>query len=92
MNETKIVWHPYPETKPTKKDRYLINLDDGNGHQYITIATFYKDTFWESGAIDHIVSAWAKLPEPYNLVRKESNHGMDVSAINIQKRKRALRE
>lgn len=66
-----VDWHPYPETKPTKKDRYLINLDDGNGHQYITIATFYKDTFWESGAIDHIVSAWAELPEPYN--RRNNN-------------------
>lgn len=42
---TQVDWHPYPKEKPTKKDRYLINLDDGNGHQYITIATFYKDTF-----------------------------------------------
>lgn len=72
---TKINWHPYPDEKPTKKDRYLISLDDGNGHQYITIATFYKDTFWESGAIDHIVSAWAEMPEPYKSEAKdERNH------------------
>lgn len=65
MSETKVKWHPYPEEKPTKKDRYLISIDDGNGHQYITIATLYKDIFWESGVIDHIVIAWADLPEPY---------------------------
>ena len=74
MSETKTIWHPYPETKPTKKDRYLINLDDGNGHQYITIATFYKDTFWENGAIDHIVIAWAELPEPYRPEVKNETH------------------
>lgn len=62
---TQVNWHPYPEEKPTKKDRYLISLDDGNGHQYITIAAFYKDIFWGSGVIDHIVIAWAELPEPY---------------------------
>lgn len=62
---THVDWHPYPEEKPTKKDRYLISIDDGNGHQYITIATLYKDIFWESGVIDHIVIAWADLPEPY---------------------------
>lgn len=67
-------WHPYPDEKPTKKDRYLINIDDGNGHKYITIATFYKDTFWENGAIDHIVIAWAELPEPYRPPEPEDNH------------------
>lgn len=70
---THVDWHPYPETKPTKKDRYLINLDDDNGHQYITIAMFYKDIFWESCAIDHIVSAWAELPEPYTSTITQTN-------------------
>lgn len=74
MTESKVKWHPYPEEKPTKKDRYLINIDDGNGHQYITIATFYKDTFWENGAIDHIVSAWAEQPEPYRPEVKDEIH------------------
>ena len=68
---TKINWHPYPEEKPTKKNRYLINIDDGNAQQCSTIATFYKDTFWENGAIDHIVIAWAELPEPYRPEGKE---------------------
>lgn len=74
---THVDWHPYPEEKPTKKDRYLISLDDGNGHQYITIATFYKDTFWESGAIDHIVSAWAELPEPFDEGENGQNERID---------------
>ena len=62
-----------PKEKPTKKDRYLINIDDGNGHQYITIAAFYKDIFWGSGVIDHIVIAWAELPEPFD----EGENGQD---------------
>ena len=77
---TRVNWHPYPEEKPTKKDRYLINLDDGNGYQYITIATFYKDTFWESGVIDHIVIAWAELPEPYIPPQPEDNHPDAITA------------
>lgn len=61
----KNAWKKYPDEKPSKKDRYLVTLDDGNGHQHISIATFYMDTFWENGAIDNIVTAWQELPPPF---------------------------
>lgn len=86
-----VNWKPYPKDMPDSGESYLVTVEDEHGFRYVGTAVYMNVTGW---LIDkrYKVIAWADKPEPYNPVRKESNHGMDVSAINIQKRKRALRE
>ena len=58
-------WRRYPATKPEAKGRYLVTLDDGNGHQHITICAWNLGIFWGYGPLDDLVTAWQPLPEAF---------------------------
>lgn len=71
--EHRMVWHPYPEERPccdfgAGTSRFLVTLDDGQGHRHITVAPYKKGFFWHDELMlsgDTIVTAWALLPPPY---------------------------
>lgn len=52
-------WHPYPETKPEKKGKYLIAIDNSNLH-LVDVLDFVGESFvaWNSSII-----AWKELPK-----------------------------
>lgn len=52
-------WHPYPETKPEKKGKYLIAIDNFNLH-LVDVLDFVGESFvaWNSSII-----AWKELPK-----------------------------
>ena len=56
-----IVWHPYPQEKPTREDSYLVTLGDSDtGNLYVTTSGYFYDRF-----TFECVTAWAELPKPY---------------------------
>ena len=70
MSENKVKWHPYPEDKPKKDNKYLVSVK--RKYRSYTDA-FYWDELLDFGeSLNEIVSAWAEMPEPYN--PKENNN------------------
>ena len=59
MSESKIVWHKYPDEKPTKDGLYLITLKFGNTKD-VSMGYLTKDIY------SNTLTAWAEIPEPYN--------------------------
>ena len=78
-------WNQYPAIKPTKKDRYLVTLDDGHGNQHVTICTWNVGMFWGGGYLDHLVTAWQPLPEAF--VDQEKNDPNYYHQDEITRRK-----
>ena len=59
VKELEDGWHPYPETKPEKKGKYLIAIDNFNLH-LVDVLDFVGESFvaWNSSII-----AWKELPK-----------------------------
>lgn len=56
-----VVWHPYPEEKPTRRGNYLVTLNVGGGKKMIcTLCSPQTGDFNTDSVL-----AWAELPEPY---------------------------
>ena len=62
MSESKIIWHKYPDEKPTKDGLFLITHKFGNRKE-VVMAYLTKDINSNN------LIAWAEKPEPY----KEDN-------------------
>lgn len=58
---SKINWHRYPETKPSRDDRYMVTTNRG----LVDVDRFSEDgiPFEYFGCQ---IIAWAELPEPYD--------------------------
>lgn len=70
MNETKIVWHPYPKEKPTEEEQYLISFYVCEEKRSGVDIDFYNPEHdvwdvYDDGAYTR-VTAWAERPEPYS--------------------------
>ena len=63
MRECKILWHKYPNEKPSKDGLYLITLKFGNTKE-VSMGYLTK------GIYSNSLIAWAELPKPY----KEENN------------------
>ena len=73
MNETKIVWHPYPKEKPKKRGRYFVTWITPIGRQiWVTVLKFdSKNKKFELEDSTHQVIAWSELPLPYRQEAKD---------------------
>lgn len=59
-----IVWHPYPQEKPTREgEYYLVTALRGGEHQVCT--AWWIDESYRFGIFTDRVTAWAELPKPY---------------------------
>lgn len=63
-----IVWHPYPEEKPSEDGYYLVtartdwvDCSTKKAHLFVTEKEYCD---WFCGS-DEYVTAWAELPKPY---------------------------
>ena len=71
MNETKTVWHPYPETQPNFYEPVLITMERLDGSRFVAIDLLHLVPYlsvgkcWSYETDEQIVVAWAELPEPY---------------------------
>lgn len=75
MKKAEVIWHPYPQEKPTEDERwYLATFSFGEDG---TIAhTSYYDLLhrfidYAGNSYDKYVIAWAELPKPYE--KEDSN-------------------
>ena len=64
MSENTVKWHPFPQEKPKKDNKYLVSIktrDYGftSTSHWIGSHDTFRD-YW-----DECISAWAELPEPY---------------------------
>lgn len=70
MNETKIVWHPYPKEKPTEEKAYLISFYDCTRKRHGVDFDFYNPghDVWDvyGDGVYTKVYAWAEEPKPYS--------------------------
>lgn len=70
MNETKVVWHPYPEEKPTQEKQYLISFYVYKKKRSGVDIDFYypEHDAWDvyDDGVYTIVTAWAEMPEPFD--------------------------
>ena len=66
MKKVEIVWHKYPNEKPTKDGLFLITHKFGNRKE-VAMAYLTKDINSNN------LIAWAELPKPY----KEEKHDKD---------------
>lgn len=66
MKKVEIVWHKYPDEKPTKDGLFLITHKFGNRKE-VAMAYLTKDINSNN------LIAWAELPKPY----KEEKHDKD---------------
>lgn len=75
MSETKMVWHPYPETSPDKDGEYLVTYDDER-----VCFDNYEDGYFEVAFyLECDVLAWMEIPEPYK-PEPVDNHSDAVTA------------
>ena len=58
MKKVEIVWHKYPDEKPTKDGLFLITHKFGNRKE-VAMAYLTKDINSNN------LIAWAELPKPY---------------------------
>lgn len=68
-----IVWHPYPEEKPSATDAYYL-VTTNYGGKLKVMTSWWIDSQYRFGVVEDRVLAWAELPEPY---RKENADGTD---------------
>ena len=63
--EGKYRWREYPEEKPTRTDRYLVEyLNPNEGDAYILMECDYLiDENWSGWCTEHKVVRWFKLPQ-----------------------------
>lgn len=63
MNENTVKWHPYPQEKPKKDNKYLVSV---KRKKMSSSDAFYWDELLGFGErLNDLVSAWPDMPEPY---------------------------
>lgn len=61
-------WIPVAERLPEEIDDYLVTVKDRYGDTYVMIKCFFPDEeLWWDVPNNGIVTAWMKLPEPYEV-------------------------
>lgn len=75
MSETKIVWHPYPEEKPTEEKQYLISFYVYKEKRSGVDIDFYNPghdvwDIYDDGVYTNVY-AWAEEPEPFKEAEDE---------------------
>ena len=72
MNETKVIWHPYPETSPKKEGFYLLTIEIPFLGMFIEpVERELQFAYWDGkGFFARIkdgerITAWTFQPEPY---------------------------
>lgn len=75
MNETKTIWHPFPQEKPRFKYKtYLVTMKVSSSNPndkrfYAQVTTMrWNAHHWQG--IDSDVVAWAYMPDPYKPPRE----------------------
>lgn len=64
MSESKIVWHKYPQEKPTVDDQYIVSIRLGK-------VSFTATADWKNVKgkfkvmFNENITAWAEMPKPY---------------------------
>lgn len=66
--KTKVIWHPYPQEKPSKEKIYLVTVVDKV--PFVVEAKYFSEKKKFSDVhmgdfFDECVTAWAEKPEPY---------------------------
>lgn len=58
--KTTVVWHPYPQEKPSRKGTYLVTLDWTSAEKWVWAMRYNKEV-----PFGREVIAWAEMPKPY---------------------------
>lgn len=64
--KNEVVWHPYPQEKPTKVGFYLVSMTSKfNGMSIVRQKRFEGDDYDFDVHLYETIIAWAEMPEPY---------------------------
>ena len=58
-----ILWHLYPQEKPSESREYLVWIMSPSGAQCFCIFKWFGDDHW--GEDSHLITAWQELPKPH---------------------------
>ena len=69
MSKNRVKWHPYPQERPKKGNKYIVTIHVNGKVKHVTKSIYHKEDGGFFG-LDKIpkfkVIAWTDIPDPYN--------------------------